>query len=204
MSLLVPRTELHSAKVPGRRSDAVPLPRQSNHQSGLRQITSKSQYKNCIPLTVQIDLKPQKDSKVKVVLHEAFGINAGISLCPSQGGACEKLSSQVGSTEILYADVRAGKQYELRIDYTDSVVNMHLFSQCPHVVLELSMIATKDLANLNLLLDDSLSQEDSNNKVRLMFDYVTQTDMPLLIDDPANNTFSYESDTTQEWEVVQR
>ena len=110
----------------------------------------------------------------------------------------------MGSTEILYADVKAGKQYELRIDYTDSVVNMHLFSQCPHVMLELSMIASKDLANLNLLLDDSLSQEDSNEKVRRMFDYVTQTDMPLLIDDPANYTFSYESDTTQEWEVVQR
>ena len=40
-------------------------------------------------------------------------------------------------------------------------------------MLELSMIATKDLANLNLLLDSSLSQEDSENKVKLMFDFVT-------------------------------
>jgi translation elongation factor EF-1beta len=68
-----------------------------------------------------IDIKPNEDSKLKVVMHEAFGINALISLQDEHGSSDMSdyqfgdISEQVGSTEILYTQVKKGKTYTVEI-----------------------------------------------------------------------------------------
>jgi hypothetical protein len=81
-----------------------------------------------------------------VVLHETFGINAAIKLCTEDESSCDSRSSQVGSTEILTAEVFTGLRYNLLISYEDSVLALHsAFKECPHIVLEISIISNEDL-----------------------------------------------------------
>jgi len=70
-----------------------------------------------------------------VVLHEAYGINAMVSLCTDakKQDSCIHFSDQVGTTEILSATLAKAVKYVIKIEFTDSVIDMHRFTQCPHI-----------------------------------------------------------------------
>ena len=93
---------------------------------------------------------PKVDSKLKVVLHEAYGINAFVSLCTDETkqSSCTNFSDQVGTTEIMYTDLKKGKKYVVKIEYDDSVIDMHKFKECPHIQIELSLISTQEQDSL--------------------------------------------------------
>ncbi len=54
----------------------------------------------------------------------------------------------MGSTEIMYVEVEPKTKYEIKIEYDHSVVNMHSFSTCPHILLEFSLISREELQKL--------------------------------------------------------
>jgi hypothetical protein len=65
-------------------------------------------------------------------------------------------SVKAGQTEILHvkdvaADFRKAEHFELEIDFTDSVLAIHSYSQCPHVYLELSIVPTVEIKELHEL-----------------------------------------------------
>lgn len=49
----------------------------------------------------QIDFKPEADSLLKIRIKEAFGVNTAMVL--SQDEDCLTTSTQIGTTEILFA-----------------------------------------------------------------------------------------------------
>ena len=44
---------------------------------------------------------------------------------------------------MLFATVKAGKEYTLTLDYSHSIVELHSFYDCPHVRLTIAMNSLK-------------------------------------------------------------
>lgn len=147
------------------------------------------------------------DSKLKVVLHEAFGINALVSICTQVDRAsstCEKFSDQVGTTEILYASLKKGVSYSVKIEYDNSVVDMHSFSSCPHVLMELSMISDQERLELAAEIDqDAMDPNESDKKIKQTFKGLSNASSFLVLEDP-KTLFSFKSDKGKEWERIHR
>lgn len=62
---------------------------------------------NLVDLRQEVIIQPEMDSKLKVVIREAFGVNTMISLCAVLNNGeldCFISGSQIGTTEILYWD----------------------------------------------------------------------------------------------------
>ena len=80
-----------------------------------------------------------------MVVQEAFGVNVAIRLCNSDGSKCDHKSTKIGTTALLYRDVKRNHQYQVRIEYNHSIIAYHTFTECPHITMELSMIQAKEL-----------------------------------------------------------
>lgn len=87
---------------------------------------------------------------LKVTAKEAYGINMKLSLCEGSDGrgddwgrpdsrACPTHSSQIGNHEILFATLRKGSTYSMIMDYTNSIISLSSFYDCPHVSLKIAM-----------------------------------------------------------------
>ena len=97
---------------------------------------------------------PEMDSIIKVVIREAFGVNAMILLCEQDphGGEenCFHTGTQVGTTEILsFAELKQDKEYVIVIDYSHSILAFHKFEECPHLPIEISMISNSESELIN-------------------------------------------------------
>lgn len=89
---------------------------------------------------------------LKVSAKEAYGVNMKMSLCDGgedvdddwklhlESARCPVHSSQVGNNELLYATVSKGKSYVLVLDYTNSILSLSSFYDCPHTQFKLAMM----------------------------------------------------------------
>jgi hypothetical protein len=119
---------------------------------------------------IQIKLIPEQDSFLKVTVREAFGVNTRIQLCAEDGSKCNQESLQVGTAELLRAQVKKKQKYLLRFDYSDSVVAFHSFKECPHVVVEVSMISVEEYKILSKMLTETAPDTaDSHARLSLLF-----------------------------------
>jgi len=75
---------------------------------------------------------------LKVSAKEAYGINMGMTLC--NRGDCHVKSSKVGNTEQLYTVVEKDTRYELTLDFSNSIIELSTFYDCPHVRLSVAMM----------------------------------------------------------------
>jgi hypothetical protein len=118
---------------------------------------------------------------LKVSAKEAYGVNMKLSLCegdaddPLHGwerqaaAACSGHSSQIGNHEILYVTVSKGKAYSLVLDYTNSILSLSSFYDCPHAKLKVSMTRLEEARQLvsEHAADTSITQKKSDSEASL-------------------------------------
>lgn len=93
---------------------------------------------NLINSTQDVYITPEEDMLIKVSAKEAYGINMAMSIC--QGSSCDVKSSKVGNTEMIFAVLKARKEYRLNLDYSHSIIELSTFYDCPHARFSLSMM----------------------------------------------------------------
>ena len=73
--------------------------------------------------TQTLHIRPEADMVLKVSSKEAYGVNMAISLCSADHNCRDHhKSQQIGNTEVLMAQVKAGSHYYLKLDYSHSIV----------------------------------------------------------------------------------
>lgn len=72
---------------------------------------------------------------LKVSSKEAYGVNMKIRLLQARQGTSSAQSQKVGNTEILYAAVKKGQTYHLELDFTNSIITLSSFFDCPNAHL---------------------------------------------------------------------
>jgi hypothetical protein len=91
-----------------------------------------------INATQRIRITPEADMVLKMSAKEAYGVNMAMSLCTERG--CIAHSSQTGNTDVLYTTVNKGTSYYVDLDYSNSIVALTSFYDCPHARLKISMM----------------------------------------------------------------
>jgi len=117
---------------------------------------------------------------LKVSAKEAYGVNMKLSLCEGADdgddgrehrstSSCSVHSSQIGNREILYATVSKGRSYSLIMDYTNSILSLSSFYDCPHTSLKVSMIRLEEAQQLAKKheADATISKKKSDSEARL-------------------------------------
>ncbi|CDW81429.1 laminin subunit alpha-like [Stylonychia lemnae] len=122
---------------------------------------------NVFNLTQQFDIKPEKDSLIKIRVKEAYGVNAAVVL--NQGEDCIVQSEQVGTTEMLLGEVQKGKLYYITFSFDSSVIQVSEFFQCPHFNVEISMIPTDEAKKMVKEGDQSVSDLESQEALASIF-----------------------------------
>lgn len=92
--------------------------------------------------TQKIKIEPEEDMLLKVSSKQAYGVNLAMRLCDDHD--CHGFSSQTGNTEILYAKAKKGGKYYLELDYSNSIIQLSSFFDCPHLHLKIAMMKTSD------------------------------------------------------------
>lgn len=92
--------------------------------------------------TQRINLTPEEDMLLKISSKQAYGINMAMSLCTDMD--CLTPSTQVGNTEVLFTTLEKGRSYYVDLDYTNSIIALTSFFDCPHVHLKVSMIKVEE------------------------------------------------------------
>ena len=93
---------------------------------------------NLINSTQSFKIEPEEDMLIKMSSKEAYGVNMEMKLCQDENN-CEARSSKTGNTEILFAEVKAGKSYRIHLDFSHSIVSLSSFYDCPHARVSIAM-----------------------------------------------------------------
>lgn len=86
-----------------------------------------------INATQRIEFRPEEDMLLKMSSKQAYGVNMAMTLC--QGQDCLFSSSQVGNTEMLYTTLNRGETYHVQLDFSNSIIALSSFFDCPHAHL---------------------------------------------------------------------
>jgi hypothetical protein len=77
---------------------------------------------------------------MKVSSKEAYGVNMKIQLLHGRESVGSVQSQKVGNTEILYASVKRGQTYHIELDFTNSIITLTSFFDCPNAHLQIAMV----------------------------------------------------------------
>ena len=102
-----------------------------------------------------LKIVPEEDMVLKVASKQNHGVNMAITLCTDDD--CLVASTQVGNTEMLMATVNKGKTYFIDLDYTNSIIRLSSYFDCPHAHLKLSMMKLSEAEGM------LKEQEDKNS-----------------------------------------
>lgn len=105
--------------------------------------------------TQTVTVTPEEDMLLKMASKEAYGINMAMQLC-KENEDCTVQSTQVGNTEMLYATLSQGKTYNIELDFSNSIITLSSFFDCPHAHLSVSM---RKLEDAHKLVSDQASKE---------------------------------------------
>jgi hypothetical protein len=93
-----------------------------------------------INTTQTIQITPEADMLMKVSSKEAYGINMKIQLLHGKDKVGSVTSQKVGNTEIMYASVKKGQTYHIELDFTNSIITLTSFFDCPNAHLQIAMV----------------------------------------------------------------
>jgi hypothetical protein len=85
---------------------------------------------------------------IKVSSKESYGINMRIQLLKGSEKESQIKAERVGNTEIMYATVKKGQTYHIELDYTNSIIQLSSFFDCPNAHLQISMIQTDEALDM--------------------------------------------------------
>lgn len=81
---------------------------------------------------------------------------------------------------------------------------MHSFKECPHVLMELSLVSEPELAQLSTgMQEQAMNPDESDLKIRQAFRGLDNAASFVVMDDPTQ-LYSYKSDKGKEWERIHR
>jgi len=109
-----------------------------DHKGGQKFIFEDDIILNLVNSSQPITFTPEETMVLKVAAKEAYGVNMAMTLCERQD--CHVKSSKVGNTEQLYTVVQKDTRYTLTLDYSNSIVELSTFYDCPHVRLSIAMM----------------------------------------------------------------
>lgn len=101
---------------------------------------------------------------------------------------------------MLTADLRRRQGYYIKLIYTDSVLAFHSYKECPHLLLELSLISkdeAKQLATNTANLTGLKTQADANK----VFDTFNEMQKPMKLHTPSEATYKIDR-TKEEFQVL--
>jgi len=96
--------------------------------------------------TQKIRFTPEEDMLLKMSSKEAYGVNMAMTLCAEHD--CFFSSSQVGNTEVLFTTLHKGESYYVQLDFSNSIIALSSFFDCPHAHLQISMMKLSDANQL--------------------------------------------------------
>ena len=92
--------------------------------------------------TQKVKITPEEDMLLKMSSKEAYGVNMAMTLCTERD--CLVSSTQVGNTEVLFTALTKGKSYHVDLDYSNSMIALSSFFDCPHAHLKVSMMKLEE------------------------------------------------------------
>ena len=153
-----------------------------------------------------IDIVPELDSSLKVVIREQFGVNAQLSLVQKsdRDGAAIQEGRQVGTTEILYVPkVEKGQAVTVKLDYSHSVLAFHTFTECPHLPIEISMISLDEKTAVEQARESQASdQKGSRARLRAITTDMSQQQPKVITDPETEGRFVLQSRQSREFEIL--
>ena len=86
-------------------------------------------------------------------------------------------STQLGTTEILAAQLSKGGQYEIKLSYSHSLIDVSDFMKCPHHGIEVIVIpVTEYLSNTAGIIGSHLETTESDSLLSEVFRNITSAD----------------------------
>ena len=79
---------------------------------------------------------------LKMSSKEAYGVNMAMTLCTEED--CLVSSSQIGNTEVLFTILDKGHSYYVQLDFSNSIIALSSFFDCPHAHLQVSMVKLEE------------------------------------------------------------
>lgn len=125
-----------------------------------------------------LKIVPEEDMVIKVSSKEDHGVNMAITLCTEDD--CLVSSTQIGNTEILMTTVSKGKTYFIDLDYTNSIITLSNYFDCPHAHLMVSMMKLSEAEAMLKDQEDKQSDwiakhaRDSDSKLATIFNTLSE------------------------------
>jgi hypothetical protein len=82
---------------------------------------------------------------IKIRVKHEYGIQTRISIKSKNGD--EFKSEEIGSNSVVVGKLKGKGQYDIKIDYSNSIVELSDFFQCPSLNIEISYISQSDFTN---------------------------------------------------------
>ena len=99
-----------------------------------------------INATQKIKFVPEEDMLLKMSSKEAYGVNMIMNLCTEHD--CLVSSSQIGNTEVLFTELSKGQSYYVQLDFSNSIIQLSSFFDCPHAHLQVSMMKLEEVHHM--------------------------------------------------------
>ena len=80
---------------------------------------------------------------LKISSKVAYGVDVEFRVCTGNND-CRIQSQRIGNSELLFASVNKGQQYQIFLEYGNSIITLSSFFDCPHVHIKLSMMSLVD------------------------------------------------------------
>jgi hypothetical protein len=125
-----------------------------------------------------LKIVPEEDMILKVASKQNHGVNMAITLCTDDD--CLVASTQIGNTEMMFTTVTKGKTYFVDLDYTNSIITMSSYFDCPSAHLMLSMVKLSEAEAMLKEHDDKQSDwiakhaRDSDSKLGSIFNTLSE------------------------------
>lgn len=106
-----------------------------DHRNGEKFVFDDNILLSLMSTTQTIKIEPEADMLMKVSSKEAYGINMKLQLLQGAEKESHIKAQRVGNTEIMYASVKKGQTYHIELDFTNSIITLSSFFDCPHAHL---------------------------------------------------------------------
>ena len=91
---------------------------------------------------------------------------------------------------MLVADVKKRTKHFIRLYYYDSVLAFHSYRECPHILLDISMISQSESKMVD---QTSPANTQGGDRIAKFFEDFNQSAKPMTLDDPQSATFTLDN-----------
>lgn len=86
------------------------------------------------------------------------------------------MSSQIGTSEILFGQVKKGKSYYVEMSFAKSLIQLSEFFTCPNFLIEVAMISNDEADKLIQKSNIKTNDFDNQEKLSDIFSNITSGD----------------------------